>query len=38
MEERKVIVFPEMDFGFEHRTDIQPDNNDFLYRKNYHFK
>ncbi len=29
MEPRKVIIFPDMDFGLEHRTDIQPDNNDF---------
>lgn len=29
MEERRVVIFPGMDFGLEHKTDIQPDNKDF---------
>lgn len=30
MEDRRVIVFPKMEFGIEHRVDIQPDNSNFM--------
>lgn len=30
MEERQVVLFPDMEFGIEHKTDIQPDNSKFM--------